>query len=490
MSATPPFQGLRVRNRLLPIATLSAASLAMAPAGAAATARVTIDTPRAEATLSGKTVVFVSTSRRARNVRFYVDGAKRHTDAAHPYRYSLDTRKLHDGKHSLTVRAAFGRRKASASKDFTVANGPTPTTATGEAAGLPELAPPAPEGLPELAVPVAATPDRLPPTVSFRAPSSGEQVSGTLSGSECEARASDNVRIERVVFSVDGRVANVQRVAPYNCSFASTEVSDGSHTLTAVAYDGAGNQSAPAATVVDVENDEGSAETPPSPPDPVEPAPPASPAPLAPPAPPIGGRTVFVGDFETGSFGQWRAVQSEAGGSSKIVSTARQGRYAAAFTVPAGGKRAEVYQSGDAYVSEGDERIYRWSTMPAPGYQPSSLSNYEVILQWKNEGTGSPPMAFEIEGPNYAVKTPSGLRSAGPINAGQWTDFELRAKFSASASTGWVELRRNGSVVIPRYSTANMRPGLRNYLKMGLYRGSSASTTGTVYHDGMTVVAP
>ena len=219
---------------------------------------------------------------------------------------------------------------------------------------------------------------------------------------------------------------------------------------------------------------------------PAAPAPP--PAPAAPSGPAL--RTVTIADFETGSFSQWNAVQSEAGGNSRVVSSpVRQGAYAAAFTLPGGGKRAEVFKSDAAYVSEGDERVYRWSTMPAAGYQPAPLSSYELIIQWKDDGGGSPPMAFEIEGPNYALKTDGGLKSAGPLNPGQWTDFEVRAKFSSSASSGWVEVLRNGQVVIPRFATANLTRGKRSYLKQGLYRGSSG-TVSTVYHDAMTVLAP
>src|SRR5437773_8276407 len=51
--------------------------------------------------------------------------------------------------------------------------------------------------------------------VSFRAPLSGQTVSGTLQGSSCEVKGP---QITSVVFSVDGTQLNTDNVGPWNCT--------------------------------------------------------------------------------------------------------------------------------------------------------------------------------------------------------------------------------------------------------------------------------
>ncbi len=55
------------------------------------------------------------------------------------------------------------------------------------------------------------------------------------------ANAADDRGVTSVVFKVDGTNLNTEREAPYNCYFDTTKVSDGTHTVTATAYDAAGN---------------------------------------------------------------------------------------------------------------------------------------------------------------------------------------------------------------------------------------------------------
>ena len=85
------------------------------------------------------------------------------------------------------------------------------------------------------------TRDTTAPTVSWKTPTAGATVKGTIRGSACEALAGDNRGVSRVVMKVDGTTLNTESSAPWNCSFDSTRVGDGSHTLSATAYDAAGN---------------------------------------------------------------------------------------------------------------------------------------------------------------------------------------------------------------------------------------------------------
>lgn len=103
--------------------------------------------------------------------------------------------------------------------------------------------------------------DSTAPSVSISAPANNAQVSGTVSVS---ANASDNIGVAAVRFFVDGAaVGSEDTAAPYAISWNSTLTNNGSHSITAVARDAAGNQTTSAAITVNVANDSG-APTPPS----------------------------------------------------------------------------------------------------------------------------------------------------------------------------------------------------------------------------------
>ena len=133
--------------------------------------------------------------------------------------------------------------------------------------------------------------DVTPPSVGWKTPGAGATVKGKISGSTCEAAAGDDRGVKRVVMAVDGAVLNTESDAPWNCTFDSTKVADGSHTLSATAYDAAGNASS-ASVTVNVANAPASAPNPvptPSPPrnrnrprSPNPPPPPSRPRPTAP----------------------------------------------------------------------------------------------------------------------------------------------------------------------------------------------------------------
>ncbi len=76
------------------------------------------------------------------------------------------------------------------------------------------------------------------PVVSFKAPLAGATVSKTLSASACEALVSNGTTaIRQVQFFVDGAALNTEGSAPWNCSFDTTKVADGTRNLRAVATD-------------------------------------------------------------------------------------------------------------------------------------------------------------------------------------------------------------------------------------------------------------
>lgn len=88
--------------------------------------------------------------------------------------------------------------------------------------------------------------DVTPPAVSLTAPANGATVSGTITVS---ATASDNVGVSRVEFSVDGSLVGTSTASPYQVSWNTTSVGNGGHTVTAKAFDAAGNSATSSASV-------------------------------------------------------------------------------------------------------------------------------------------------------------------------------------------------------------------------------------------------
>jgi hypothetical protein len=100
-------------------------------------------------------------------------------------------------------------------------------------------------------VPVAPG-DTIPPTVSLTAPTAGATLTGTASLS---ATASDNVGVAGVQFKVDGtNVGAEDTTSPYSLSWDSSLVSNGTHSITAIARDGAGNTTTSTAISITTSN--------------------------------------------------------------------------------------------------------------------------------------------------------------------------------------------------------------------------------------------
>jgi len=186
---------------------------------------VSITSPANGATISATVTVTASASDNVgvAGVQFQLDGVNGGAeDTSAPYSISWDTTTTGNGPHTLTAiaRDAAGNRTTSAPITVTVAN-----------------APPS---------------DTTPPTISVTSPASGATVSGTTS---VTASASDNVGVVGVQFSIDGANLGAEDTsAPYSISWNTTAASNGSHTLTAIARDAAGNRSTSAPVTVTVSN--------------------------------------------------------------------------------------------------------------------------------------------------------------------------------------------------------------------------------------------
>jgi hypothetical protein len=80
--------------------------------------------------------------------------------------------------------------------------------------------------------------DTTPPTVAVTSPHSGAVVSDTVN---LQAQADDDVGVAKVEFYVDDELVQTDTVNAYQLSFNTRQVANGTHTLTVLAYDWAGN---------------------------------------------------------------------------------------------------------------------------------------------------------------------------------------------------------------------------------------------------------
>src|SRR5437762_1239074 len=88
--------------------------------------------------------------------------------------------------------------------------------------------------------------------VNITSPASGSTVSATIT---VTASASDNVGVAGVQFMLDGANLGAEDTgAPYSVSWDTTTTGNGSHTLTAIARDAAGNATTSNAVTVTVAN--------------------------------------------------------------------------------------------------------------------------------------------------------------------------------------------------------------------------------------------
>jgi hypothetical protein len=215
--------------------------------GSAANASVTA--PAQGGSVSNAVAINIQHERGVHRVTFLLDGRTRDVDAHAPFAFGasgrLSTTHLANGRHRLEIRIRTARGTRVVRRAFMVHN----ATAT-----------------------AAARRDKRAPTVSWVAPAANSTVSGSVS---CQANATDDVGVSRVEIFVGSKRLVSDTTAPYNCSWDTTLVANGTQTLTAVAYDAAGNHSQSTRSVT-VNNG-----TP-------TPTPPPSPAP-PPPPPPSGG---------------------------------------------------------------------------------------------------------------------------------------------------------------------------------------------------------
>ena len=146
------------------------------------------------------------------SVEFRVDGAVLAVDSSAPYSAAWDSSAASPGAHTITATA------------FDAAGNTNSASAT------------------------VLTPDPVPPTISMGSPADGATVSGTV---PIAATASDvGWGVAYVEFSVDGSSISSDTASPFAATWDSAAALPGAHTITATAFDKAGNSSSTSVSVV------------------------------------------------------------------------------------------------------------------------------------------------------------------------------------------------------------------------------------------------
>jgi len=194
-----------------------------APSSKSTVPVVAITAPAVGAKASGSVTVSatVTDSVSVASVQFQLDSTTVGSPlTASPYTYVWDTTKSANGTHTLRANAKDANGKVGSS--------------------------------PSISVTVQNSGDTTPPTVSITAPASGTTVHGAITIS---ANASDNVAVASVQFRIDGsNVGTLDTSAPYAYALNTATLSNGNHSLTAVAKDTSGNTATSAAVSITVNN--------------------------------------------------------------------------------------------------------------------------------------------------------------------------------------------------------------------------------------------
>jgi len=144
-------------------------------------------------------------------VEFYIDGSKVGEDASSPYEYSWNTDTLTYGStHTIQAKAYDNAGNVGESPQITVTIG-----------------------------------DTQAPQVTITNPQNGQTVSGTVTIQAQVTERSKKTKapsgIAKVEFYIDNNKVGEDTSSPYEYSWNTTQYTDGTHTITAKAYDNAGN---------------------------------------------------------------------------------------------------------------------------------------------------------------------------------------------------------------------------------------------------------
>jgi hypothetical protein len=142
------------------------------------------------------------------NIEFYIDNQLTSSTATSPFSFSWSSTSVANGSHTLIVKAY------------------DPAGNVGQASAT-------------VNVSNVTVVDTIPPTVSIASPANGSTVSPK--NQQITVSAHDNVGVTQVCIYIDGTLRATLTAAPYNYTWNTRRAGAGTHTITASAWDAAGN---------------------------------------------------------------------------------------------------------------------------------------------------------------------------------------------------------------------------------------------------------
>ena len=200
-----------------------------------------------------------------------------------------------------------------------------------------------------------------------------------------------------------------------------------------------------------------------------------------PPSPPPSGTLLHDLGVENGSFSAWAGLQQVGGRVASVISssTFTPLTKAARFEVVAtSGERAELLSEPQIRFNPGDEYWFGFKAWVPSGNSGKWSAGHHTMMQWKNIGTGSPPIELDVRSATGLVLQKNASGGSNTLIAiGSLYDtvfaIQVRVKFTESAGTGEVEVWINGVNTLPTINTKTLNTGAYSYLKSGFYGDAS-----------------
>ena len=137
--------------------------------------------------------------------------------------------------------------------------------------------------------------------------------------------------------------------------------------------------------------------------------------------------------------------------------------------------------------AQGDTTRSRVTVYLAPSFP--SYQDWSLIAQWKAPHRGTPPSQIALQNDQFAIRgigseSPRKYLPIGPIVRGRWITFDVRHHWSPDPAVGWVEVYRDGQLVLPRTYMRTLEPSDADvpvFLSVGQYRSKTNSGTSVLW---------
>jgi hypothetical protein len=208
---------------------------------------------------------------------------------------------------------------------------------------------------------------------------------------------------------------------------------------------------------------------------------------------------LWTSDLAEGGFARFLDApwNFDGGGAPAVVAApdADEDERAVRFRLGRGDRRQEIVagvtERDPVVFAEGDDRYFSFSMRL--GERWPVVDYWQLVAQWKADGSGSPPVAmlagawgaprFQLVAAGWPGAGSDTVLDLGPLARGEWIDWIVRIRFSSRPDRSIVQVWRDGELVatsrrwLPSFGGeragsrgGTLRAGRKSYLKIGLYR--------------------